>query len=48
MIGETDRLPGAVPIGLETFNGLVGMIKDILDANGDDHDPTFVAVQVHT
>jgi AcrR family transcriptional regulator len=44
MITETDRLPGATPIGLETFEGLVVMVKEILDANGDDRDPTFVAI----
>jgi AcrR family transcriptional regulator len=48
MIGETDRLPGATPFGLEAFNDLVLMVAAILDAKGDDRDAVFVATLVHT
>jgi AcrR family transcriptional regulator len=34
--------------GMAAFEILIGLVTDILDANGDDRDPFFVAVQVHT
>ena len=48
MISETDNLPGATEIGLAAFDDLVTMVADILDANGDDRDPVYVATLVHT
>ena len=36
------------PVGLGAFDQLVAVVGDILEARGDDRDPTFVAVQVHT
>lgn len=35
-------------IGMSSFDNLVAMVAEILEANGDDRDPFFVAVQVHT
>jgi AcrR family transcriptional regulator len=37
-----------VGIGMSAFDDLVSVIRDVLDANGDDRDPAFVAVEVHT
>jgi len=37
-----------IGIGLSSFDVLVEMVADILQANGDDRDPRFVAAQVHT
>ena len=36
------------PVGLTAFDQLVDVVTDILAARGDDRDPVFVAVQVHT
>lgn len=35
-------------VGTAAFHHLVGMVDAILRVNGDDRDPHFVAVQVHT
>lgn len=35
-------------VGDSAFDHLVGIVADILDANGDDRDARFVAVQLHT
>ena len=40
-----DRVVG---IGMSAFDDLVALVAEVLDAKGDDRDPTFVAVQVHT
>jgi AcrR family transcriptional regulator len=37
-----------VGIGMSAFDDLVAVVRDVLAANGEDRDPTFVAVQVHT
>jgi hypothetical protein len=36
------------PIGMSAFGRLVDLVAEVLAANGDDRDPLFVAVQVHT
>jgi AcrR family transcriptional regulator len=36
------------PVGLSAFDQLVTMVAAVLDANGDDRDPVFVAAEVHT
>lgn len=36
------------PVGLSAFDQLIGVVTEILTARGDDRDPVFVAVQVHT
>lgn len=47
--GRSDGLAQReVPVGMSAFDDLVALIADILDAQGDDRDPTFVAAQVHT
>jgi AcrR family transcriptional regulator len=48
MVEQTDDIPGATPAALSAFNDLVTMVADILRARGDDRDPVFVAVQIHT
>lgn len=49
MFSGTANLPErAVPIGMSAFDDLVAMVAEVLDANGDDRDPAFVAAQVHT
>ncbi len=35
-------------VGQSPFDHLVGMVRGILDDRGDDRDPHFVAVQIHT
>ena len=41
--------PGDVSdAGMSAFQVLVGLVSAILERNGDDRDPFFVAVQVHT
>lgn len=35
-------------VGETAFDWLVGLVTEVLDANDDDRDPFFVAVQVHT
>ncbi len=42
-LGSSDQT-----VGETAFDWLVGLVTDVLEANGDDRDPTFVAVQVHT
>jgi AcrR family transcriptional regulator len=37
-----------VGIGMSAFDDLVAVVQEVLDANGDPRDATFVAVQVHT
>lgn len=42
-------LPDAVVgIGMSSFDDLVAVVQEVLDAKGDDRNATFVAVQVHT
>ena len=49
MFSGTANLPERPEaIGMSAFDDLVAMVAAILDANGDDRDPTFVALQVHT
>ncbi len=49
MFSGTTKLPERPEaIGMSAFDDLVAMVADILDANGDRRDPTFVAFQVHT
>ena len=49
MFSGTEHLPERdVPIGMSAFDDLVAMVAAVLDTRGDDRDPTFVAVQVHT
>lgn len=36
------------PVGMSAFDQLVEVVSAILDARGDDREPVFVAVQVHT
>ena len=35
-------------VGMTSFDSLVAMVAEVLDAIGDDREPFFVAVQVHT
>jgi AcrR family transcriptional regulator len=35
-------------IGMNAFDDLVAMVAELLDAKGDDRDPAYVAIQVHT
>lgn len=35
-------------VGMQAFDMLIAIVSAILNANGDDRDPHFVAVQVHT
>ncbi len=39
---------GVSDAGMSAFQVLVGLVSAILERNGDDRDPFFVAVQVHT
>ncbi len=49
MFSGTEDLPElSKPIGMSSFDSLVTMVAELLDARGDDRDPTFVAIQVHT
>jgi len=48
LFARQDDVPRAVPAGMGAFDQLVGMVHDVLHANGDGRDPVFVAVQVHT
>ena len=49
MFSGTANLPERPEaIGMSAFDDLVAMVAEILDANDDDRDPTFVALQVHT
>jgi len=49
MFSGTANLPERPEaIGMSAFDDLVAMVTEILDANADDRDPTFVALQVHT
>lgn len=43
-----DLPPRPEPVGMSAFDQLVEVVSAILDARGDDRDPVFVAVQVHT
>lgn len=40
--------PEVQEAGLEIFLKLVDLVRQLLEANGDDRDPFFVATQVHT
>lgn len=43
-----DPVDGATSAGMSAFRILVDLVTGMLEANGDDRDPFFVAVQVHT
>jgi len=45
---KVDLDDGDAPGGLAAFQLLIDMVARMLQANGDDRDPFFVAVQVHT
>lgn len=45
---KVDLGGGDAPGGLAAFQLLIDMVARMLRANGDDRDPFFVAVQVHT
>lgn len=46
-VGLTDSDPEAAP-AMAAFQVLIDLVADILRTKGDDRDPFFVAVQVHT
>jgi AcrR family transcriptional regulator len=48
MFTSTAIPPELVGIGLSSFDVLVAMVREVLEANGDDRDPRFVSAQVHT